>query len=296
MFSRAAAFLLVWMAACDVPREGNPESVCQVAQRPVPLPPELREASGIVQSGSHPQLFWTHTDAANPPVLYAMDATGRLHGRLHVVGAENRDWEDIARGPCSDGICLYIADIGDNDEERERITVYQIPEPVPGDTLTSSAERFDFRYPGGPRDAEALFVLPAGELFIITKGISHPVALYRAPSPLRPGETVELEHLRDLSAGPLPRLDRVTGADASPDGRWVAVRTLRSLLLYRTPDLLTGEELSPLHVDLAPLGEHQGEGVGMGGNDVVVLASEGSRRTPATLALLQCIPGEEPPT
>jgi hypothetical protein len=87
--------------------------------------------------------------------------------------------------------------------------------------------------PDGPRDMEALFVLPGEELYFITKGRSHPVTVYRYPPPLRAGETVTLEEVQTLTEGPVAIPYQVTGADASPDGRLVAVRTYESLTFYR---------------------------------------------------------------
>ena len=56
------------------------------------------------------------------------------------------------------------------------------------------------RFPNGARDAEGLFILPSGDLYILTKGRRGPIELFRYPSPERPGETVTLEHVRELDA------------------------------------------------------------------------------------------------
>lgn len=39
--------------------------------------------------------------------------------------------------------------------------------------------------PDGPRDIEAMYVLPTDQIFFVTKGRNHPVTIYRYPSPLR---------------------------------------------------------------------------------------------------------------
>ena len=76
-----------------------------------------------------------------------------------MTGAQVENWEDIAVGPCPQGTCLYIADIGDNKATTETITVYRAPEPAPGDTRPSTPSAHAI-YPDGPQDAEALVVLP----------------------------------------------------------------------------------------------------------------------------------------
>ncbi len=290
--------LLSCLIACGmVPGDAAPETpTCRIVQPQVSLPIEAHESSGAAISRRYPGVVWTHNDAGGEAEVFAVDAMGRLRGRVRVSGSTNVDWEDIALGPCSAGECLYIGDIGDNDATRSEIILYRVAEPDPAAVATAPAERFTMRYLEGPRDAEALFVLPSGEVFVVSKGIDAPIALYRYPLPLRPGETVTLEQVVALSRGAAPRPDQVTGADATPDGLWVAIRTYSSLLLYRTQDLLAGPDRSPIHIDLTPLGEPQGEAVAINADGTVVLTSEGGRRNaPGTLDILSCALGSPAP-
>jgi hypothetical protein len=279
----AAACLAGWVAGGPEPalaasaQAGAPapdDPVCRVADAGRPLPDEVKETSGLAQSRRDPELFWTHNDAGNVPELFAVDAGGRLVERVRVVGAELVDWEDIESGPCDAGDCLYVADTGDNDAERERITVYRIPEPAAGAAATAAAEAFYARYPDGEWDAESLFVLPTGDVFLVTKGRHGPIALYRYPAPQRPGETVTLERVTELFPQPGDEADRVTAATASPDGRWVAIRSYRRLYLYPAAGLVGGGAVEPTVVDLTPLGEAQGESVVIAADGTVWLTSE----------------------
>ena len=164
-----------------------------------------------------------------------------------------------------------------------------MPEPTAGGGNVEPIARLSVRYPGGPRDAESLFVLPNGELYVLTRGRDHPIALYRYPMPLRPDETVELELVRAFSSGKVDLPQQVTAADASPDGGWVALRRYGSLLIYRTSDLISPEGLPALDVPLAPLGQPQGEAVSIRADGTVTLTSEGQgNKTPATVAVLRC--------
>jgi len=270
-------------------RGAGGEGACELLGAAVPLPAVLRESSGVVASHSRPGVYWTHNDAGGAPEIYAVDAQGRLLQQVRLEGAKNEDWEDIARGPCPEGECLYLADIGDNHARRDEVVLYRVPEPREGEAVVR-AERFPVRYPDRPRDAEALFVLPDTSIYILSKGREAPVALFRYPGRLRAGEAVELEHLRDLTPGPLPHADRVTAADASPSGRWVAVRTYSTLMIFHTEELLHSRGAPrALTIDLAPLGEPQGEAVALGDDGLVVLTSEGgSKHSPATLLRLRC--------
>ena len=247
---------------------------CRVEEAGVDLPDEVRESSGLARSARDPRTLWTHNDAGNDPVVFAIGSDGRLVGPTVVRGARLEDWEDIAAGPCAGGSCLFIGDIGDNDGERETITIYEVPEPEPGAATTAPARALRARFPDGPRDAEALFALPSGDLYVVTKGREGPIALYRLPAPHRPGEVATLERVRELAPEPAGEQDRVTGATASPDGRWVGIRSYRTLRLYPAAALVGGGVISPVEVDLRPLSESQGESLTLGDDGSIWLSSE----------------------
>ena len=86
-----------------------------------------------------------------------------------MTGVKVEDWEAVAVGPCPGGSCVYIADIGDNEARRKRITVHRVAEPVSENTV-AVADSFHATYPDGAHDAETLLVTPDGQLFIVTKG------------------------------------------------------------------------------------------------------------------------------
>lgn len=250
---------------------------------------ELAETSGVAVGRRDPAVLWTHNDGDSD--LYALDRSGQVVARF-TLGEETRDWEDIEIAACGDGgACLYLADTGDNAERRPpgSIRILRVPEPsleAPSDE-SLAADVFPIRLPDGPLDVEALFVLPGEVPYVVTKGGSRAVTVYRYPGPLRP-DTVTLEEVQTLTDGPRSLLDRVTGASASPDGRWVAVRTYRSLQFYRAEN----GRLLPVdrgRVNLRTLEEIQGEGVAVGPDGFVALTSEGGPLGgPPSLRLLRC--------
>ena len=164
------------------------------ADGPVATIQELPEASGIAVSRIVPGRLWSHNDSGQP-VLFALDARGSVTGRLRLSGVGVEDWEALAVGPCPAGSCLYVADIGDNDAERKRITIYRFQEPSRAEASVAVKDVFHATYPDGAHDAEALLVTPAGGLLIVTKGDTGAVALYRFPDELRPGATHQLERV-----------------------------------------------------------------------------------------------------
>lgn len=286
---RTARALLVLLAlGCDV--RGSGTAPCGAPRRVSILSDELRESSGLAASRRHPGLFWTHDDSDGEAELFAIDTTGQVLGRVRVVGARNRDWEAIALGPCPAGECLYIADTGDNLGERDDATIFRIPEPAPSDTATEPAERFPIRYPDGPRDTEAIYILPNGRLYLINKGRHAPISIYSYPGEFMADQPVELRRVARLGTEPVGLSFQVTDAAATPDGRFVAVRTYTAVQLYRVGwggrlrARLPGEG-----IDVQALAEPQGEGIVITNDGTIFLISEsGPPGVPAPISRIDC--------
>lgn len=279
-------------AGCSRGRAGESAeglAPCGHAQRVAWLPRILHETSGLAASRRHAGVLWTHDDSGGEPVVYAIDARGHLLGSVRVTGARNADWEDIALGPCASGDCLYIGDIGDNSARRPAVEIYRVPEPAPGDTATAPAERISVTYPDGPRDAEALYVLPDTSIYVVSKGRKSAVSVYRVPR-WAPGTSAALERVQELSRSGSEDFGLVTGADASGDGALVAIRTYETVRLYRSG---TAGRLTPVlpepGASLADAHEPQGEAVAFGRGDTIWLSTEaGYRGTHAALGRIEC--------
>jgi hypothetical protein len=264
------------------------DQTCRIVRHGLALPHEISESSGAALDPRSTEVFWSHGDSGAEPAVYALSSDGQLVGRVVVSGATNRDWEDMAIGPCPGGDCVYLGDIGNNQPgRRNEMVLYRVPLPQLTDSATAPAQVFRARFPGGGRDTEALFVTSDGGVYLVNKGQSDDIELWRWPTPLQPGP-VDLVRVRTLAPEPDQPGDAVTGASASHDGRWVAVRTYGRLVLYRTADLL-GSGTSAFSMDLAPLGAAQGEAVAIRADGTVLLTSEaGDQGLAAQAAWLQC--------
>ena len=269
---------------------------CQSTTTTISLPEELEETSGVTVSLSQPDVFWTHNDDGS--VLTAMNSVGEIISRIRIRPSLT-DWEDIATSSCAGGkSCLYLADTGDNLERRSAgdISIRRLEEPDLDSpnfraTLNQQIPEFDtdvfpVRLPDGPRDIEALLVLPGEDIYVSTKGRNGPVAIYRYPSPLRP-DTVTLELVQELSPGArvIPR--QVTGGSVSPEGDILALRTYESLQFFE----FVADTLVPIkdgHIDLRPLLEAQGEGIAIGPGGLLVLTSEAVGENPPQMNLMHC--------
>lgn len=281
--------LVLGSAACSEPQLGPP---CHLAQGNVPLSGDIVESSGLALSRRTPGVLWTHNDSGHEPFLFAIDSTGRTLGKVLVTGARLIDWEDMASGPCDAGDCLFIGDIGDNQARRDFISIYLVPEPLPTDTATAPAQVLNLRYPDGPRDAEAMFVLPTGDLYLITKGRRDSIALYRLPKAARSDSTLILERGRALGPRPSDGDDRVTGASASGDGLRVAIRTYRTLVVFAATDLL-GQGKPLKTVDTRAIHQRIGESVALDDSSSMWLSTEGGGARPPALARIACtLPGQ----
>ena len=241
---------------------------CSAPERLGSLPAELPEASGAAPAARRGEL-WTHNDSKQAPMLFRIDVRGRIAQRVRLT-ERIVDWEDLAVARCGSASCLYVADIGDNLHARAHVRIIRLREPAPRDTSAGAGDSFPFRYPDGPADAEAIFVLPGERVHVITKGRNRPATLYRYPGRLR-SDTVTLERVRALSAGLAQIPEMVTGASATRDGHHVAIRSYGFVDLF---NVRNGELVAAGRVDLASLGERQGEGVALRDDGEVLLVSE----------------------
>jgi len=268
---------------------GQPQSApaCRPAA-PIVRLPELPEASGLAASAATAGRLWAHNDSGDPE-LFALGQDGHVAGRIALTGARLEDWEALASAPCGDRTCLYVADIGDNSAHRAEVVIYQVPEPSAADGTAAVTGIFRASYPDGPQDAETLLATPDGRLFIVTKGSTGGIALYRFPRVPRTGVRAQLELVGVLAGDDVASEDQITDGAVSPDGRWVALRTHTHLTFYPAADFLSGRWTVARRIDLRPIGEPQGEAVTFGPAGAVYLAGEGGGGSrPGTVAFLSC--------
>lgn len=256
----------------------------------------LRESSGLAASHRYPGILWTHNDSGDGPVLYATDTLGVLQAAFEVVGARAVDWEAVTLGTCpvavwTDRTCLYIADTGDNNARRTRVVVYAVPEPdpytVPQGSVgqTERARALRLRYIDGPHDAEALVLLPGGELALLTKGRSRPVLRLAIPANAWQSSDFDLAAPDTLPIEPQAVRGRwVTDAALAPGGHHVVVRTYTEVYRFRV-----GPRWQ-LDGPVCQIGfvEPQGEGITFLDGERMVLGSESVRGRAGGLTLVRC--------
>ncbi|MBA3258047.1 MAG: hypothetical protein H0T68_01105 [Gemmatimonadales bacterium] len=254
--------------------------------------PRLVENSGVIPSRTQPGILWTLADSDGPARIFATDTLGEDRGSFRLRGARNVDWEAISAGRCEAGICLYVADTGDNLEQRQSVQLYRIREPrvdsLGREPRTSSrVERLEVRYPDGSHDVEAAFVDGQGDVHLISKGRTSGFRHYRVPAGAWSAPATVAQPLGVLTIEEGRSLGRlVTDAAISPNGRLVAVRTYAEIFLFH----FTGRgTLRPAWMGCRLAGlELQGEGVAWLDDSTVVLTSEGILGMPGTISLGRC--------
>src|SRR5262245_54001674 len=88
-----------------------PPDYCNLCQLTDTFPiatPQLIELSGLAASADHAGAFYAHNDSGDTARFFALDAMGADLGVYTLEAGVADDIEDIARGPCGAGSCLFI--------------------------------------------------------------------------------------------------------------------------------------------------------------------------------------------
>jgi hypothetical protein len=251
------------------------------AADPVPAPvpvctvtdPALAELSGLVADDQH---WYAIIDGGKAARVYVLGKDCQVQDKI-TGSIDPYDVEDLARG--ADGT-FWLADTGDNDEDRETIALISLT-PAGAPTL------YRLTYPDGQHDAEALLLDGAGVPYVITKSPLGTAEVYRpagplaspGPTPLEKVTTVRLTST-DTPGGPVPGLVgsvTVTGAASSADGSAIALRTYTDAYLFpvKNGDVVAAFAEKPVRVPLPD--EAQGEAIAFQPDGSLVSASEAAR-------------------
>jgi len=219
------------------------------------LPSQIDEASGLTRSIQHEGLYWTHNDNINlpasnrsgPPILFAVQADGRLAGQITLANTRKRDWEAITHAYWNGKPVLLVGDIGDNRETHPDYRILLVEEPAqlhPSATVPVLGQ-IRFRYPDRSYDAEAMvYDREADRILIMTKRRKKPM-LYELPLEPTGDRIIEAVPVAELEGfkprdpitwllNPLigPFAHQPTGMDISPDQREMAILTYSTVYRF----------------------------------------------------------------
>lgn len=209
--------------------------------------PAVAELSGLAPSTLRADRYWAINDSGTPAELLLLDGSGQLRGKVAVLDAPNRDWEDIASYQHAGQSWLMVADSGDNQQRHADQVLYFFHEPRRARGSVRPQWQIRYRYPDGPHDSEGAVVdVRAGKVYLTSKRIN-PALLFELPLQPTTGDTVVTARQVGVFGGILlPQPDtrhhntnflryaaEITAADLSCDGRTLAVLTYSRLYFYR---------------------------------------------------------------
>lgn len=88
------------------------------------LPADLAETSGLTTIGVNQ--FLSHSDSGNEPKVMVFDSLGIIKRKIKLYNATNVDWEDLTKDKNGN---IYIGDFGNNNNDRNNLRIYIIPDP-----------------------------------------------------------------------------------------------------------------------------------------------------------------------
>ena len=205
------------------------------------------EVSGIACSRVTPGYIWMQSDETERYIIATDEKGAERACKLKFSKNIRWDWEDLSGGVYEGKNYLFIGAFGDNEETGGNYSVVWVEEPAidPLNTpeLTVTPNQIKFVYPDGKNhNCEALMYDNREQMiYIITKVYYDVCQVFRMPFRTDYGtETQTLEYICDLGLRsdlgyseqnkPYKGFHLVTGADISPDGRYILIKNHNNIV------------------------------------------------------------------
>lgn len=251
------------------------------------LPLSIIETSGLYIKNSNQ--IWTHEDSGNAPELYRIDTTGHLWRILKISNASNVDWEDLA---VDNQGRIYVSDAGNNNNNRQNLAFYRIPDPDSIPINFVVAEKINFTYQDQnqfppPRefrhfDMEAI-IWHDDSLFLFTKNRTVPFSGYCRMYKLSAEPGTHVAQLVDsVYIGSNELSGRVTAADINMQTGELVLLTATKIVSFSSYPgnrFFDGTRID-YHFKTLP---GQAEGIAFISSDKLYISSEGNGNVPAYL-------------
>lgn len=192
----------------------------------------ISEASGVSASHLQPgKILWSN-DSGNSGTIYASTMDGKIGRTVKLENFRNVDMEALAIGPCPSNRadkCIFVGDIGDYIGGRSDFKIGIFKEKdfwastsiSPEKTLTYQASRIN---------AEAMVVLPNGQVLIFTKHESGITQLLVIDSVTGKTSAHAQFDLNPVIKGARGKGPRITDASLSPEGDRILLLTYGDIL------------------------------------------------------------------
>jgi hypothetical protein len=225
-------------------------------------------------------VYWTLNDSGGKNIIFPIHRNGKLiraewykdyQGGVYLAGTMNIDWEEMA---VDNNGNIYVCDTGNNGNARRDLAVFIMKDPHP--ELTGTINYFkkihfyypeQTQYPANPNnfDCEAVF-WANGKLYFLTKHRADTFTkLYRLDSM---DESIE-NPLTYLATFDIKGM--VTAADATPDGKNLAVLTYDNIWLFSVED---GDDYFNGHIRYLPIKAKQCEAICFDDEETLIITNE----------------------
>ena len=198
----------------------------------------MPETSGLACSRTTAGYLWAHGDenTGDKKKIVAVKPDGTLKMTVTISGDPGRDdWEDIATGVYDAKNYVFIGAFGDNDKQfKDQYYIYYFEEPaITSGTQDVSVHYIKFGYPDNQaHNTETLMYDNIEHMFYIADKVEGAVcSLYRLP--FRTDYGTELQKLTKVTElGNGDKFNFITGGDITPDGKWMAIKNKKVVLLW----------------------------------------------------------------
>jgi hypothetical protein len=204
---------------------------------------QMDEISGIAASGIFKDIYYIHNDSGDTSRIFSIRSDGKQENTIYYNGDPREkygvtDCEDIAVGigPERGKSYVYVGDIGDNNSDRNYITIYRIEEQpnwAKVRLINAIAVPLHLRYPDGPKDAETLMIDSVEKLIYIVSKRRDTVHVYTTPLNYKPNDTLVLTKRCKLFFEGIKPFKWITAGDISRDGQQVLLKSYEKVYYWR---------------------------------------------------------------
>ncbi|MAP55549.1 hypothetical protein [Altibacter sp.] len=204
------------------------------------LPLALDEVSGIEYLPDS-ELVWMVADAGNARAVFGVDpATEAVKRTIKIENAKNHDWEDLA---ADEKGTLYIGDFGNNNNARQNLAIYTVPNVVAiqddRTTATRTAFSLEDQTEFPPKKSERNFDIEAfiyfnAHFYLFTRNRSASfdgtTKLYKLPAQ---AGTFEAKLISSFQTCKDPSDCDVTGAAIDHKNGTIALLTYNKVFIFK---------------------------------------------------------------
>lgn len=248
----------------------------------------MKEISGLACSRTTPGFLWAHGDentGSNRKII-AIQPSGTLAMTVNLTTPNNTrdDWEDICTGVYNNTNYLFVGAIGDNDLAfNDQYYIYYFEEPaITSGTANVTVNIIRYGYPDNQaHNTETLMYDNVEQMFYIADKVDGVCHLYKLP--FRTDYGSDIQRLTEVCAlGSGSKFKLANGGDISPDGRCMAIKNEKYVLLWErqgSESLSTTAQRLPVQV-MAYQTEEQGESLAWYNDSIFYTTSDSKKDTP----------------